>query len=249
VPVSPSSYFICATPRSGSTLLCGLLRSTGIAGRPQSYFRAPDEQRWADRWQIARDSDGTLDYREYVESAMREGRSENGVFGARVMWGTMDEIVVNLTTVYPELAPAVIELLNRAFGPLRFVYLSRRDDVAQAVSWARAEQTGFWQDGDIHAGEPHFDRRQIAGLIATINDHNAAWRRWFRSLAIRPLVVTYEDLVADMVGVTRSILDFLGLPLSDDRMIAPHHHRQADALNDQWITRYRAGPPAVSPHD
>ncbi len=32
------SYLICATPRSGSTLLCGALEGTGIAGRPAEHF-------------------------------------------------------------------------------------------------------------------------------------------------------------------------------------------------------------------
>jgi LPS sulfotransferase NodH len=34
----PSSYLICATPRSGSTLLCAVLGATGVAGRPAEYF-------------------------------------------------------------------------------------------------------------------------------------------------------------------------------------------------------------------
>jgi LPS sulfotransferase NodH len=29
---------VCATPRSGSTLLCALLTGTGVAGRPEEYF-------------------------------------------------------------------------------------------------------------------------------------------------------------------------------------------------------------------
>jgi LPS sulfotransferase NodH len=32
------SYLICATPRSGSTLLCGALEGTGIAGHPEEHF-------------------------------------------------------------------------------------------------------------------------------------------------------------------------------------------------------------------
>src|SRR4028119_1183918 len=32
------SYLICATPRSGSTLLCDALGRTGIAGRPAEHF-------------------------------------------------------------------------------------------------------------------------------------------------------------------------------------------------------------------
>ena len=35
-----TSYLVCATPRSGSTLLCHLLDQTGIAGHPQEYFEA-----------------------------------------------------------------------------------------------------------------------------------------------------------------------------------------------------------------
>src|SRR5688572_2189063 len=41
VDVSPErSYLVCATPRSGSTLLCHLLDQTGVAGRPEEYFEA-----------------------------------------------------------------------------------------------------------------------------------------------------------------------------------------------------------------
>ena len=35
---STKSYLVCATPRSGSTLLCALLEGTGVAGRPKEYF-------------------------------------------------------------------------------------------------------------------------------------------------------------------------------------------------------------------
>jgi LPS sulfotransferase NodH len=37
VPVN--SYFVCGTPRTGSSLLLGLVDSTGVAGHPQAYRR------------------------------------------------------------------------------------------------------------------------------------------------------------------------------------------------------------------
>ncbi len=37
------SYLVCATPRSGSTLLCEALLATGVAGRPREYFEALKE--------------------------------------------------------------------------------------------------------------------------------------------------------------------------------------------------------------
>ncbi len=236
------AYLLCGTPRTGSTLLCDLLRSTDVAGRPESYFRLPDEQAWADRWQLPRNGAGAFDYGDYVRAAVVAGSSPNGVFGARVMWGTLEEIVTKLGTVYPDIAGVDLELLTRAFGRIQFVYLWRDDTVAQAVSWARAEQTRFWQDGDtaLPGHEPRFDFQQIHTLVQTIDEHNAAWRTWFVMFEVQPHLVRYEDLAANPAGVTRAILDFLGLHLSADPVLAPGTRRQADQLNHDWIAQYRA---------
>ena len=95
----PDSYLICATPRTGSSLLCGLLESTGVAGHPESYFRQPDERMWAARWGIARASDGSFSYADYVQAALAAGRTDNGVFAARIMWGTLDEVIGKLARI------------------------------------------------------------------------------------------------------------------------------------------------------
>lgn len=79
------SYLICTTPRTGSTLLCGLLASTTVAGQPESYFREPDEQLWADRWDLARSSDGAFERADFVRAALAAGSTDNGVFAARIM--------------------------------------------------------------------------------------------------------------------------------------------------------------------
>jgi LPS sulfotransferase NodH len=69
-----------------------------------------------------------------------------------------------------------------------------------------------------------------------------AWQDWFASVGIRPHPVRYEELDADPAGVTRDILDFLGLELPPGHEILARHRRLADGLNTQWIDRYRAGP-------
>ena len=234
------SYLICATPRTGSSLLSGLLESTGLAGRPESYFRRQDEQSWVARWGVAR-SDGTFNYGAYIEGALVAGRTGNGVFAARVMWGTLDEVIDKLGTLYPELARRDIDLLQRAFGRTEFVYLHRRDVVAQAVSWLRAEQTGVWvADRDEPHGEPRFDRDKITEFVRTIDDHNAAWQQWFAGVGVEPFTVIYEDLDADPVGVTRGVLDALRLDLPLGRPVQTDHRRLADQLNAEWVDRYRA---------
>ena len=240
------AYFICATPRTGSSLLLGLLESTGIAGRPEAYFREPDEQLWADRWGLSPTDNDRVEYGDYVRAALAAGRTDNGVFGAKLMWGTLDEVVEKLAAVYPDDAGpgADLTLLTRAFGQIRFVHLRREDAVAQAVSWLRAEQTGTWYIGDSTPGagarEPRFDALGIQRYAECISQHNAAWEQWFSSFAIEPFVVHYEELCADLVGVTRGVLDFLEIDLPAGRDIVARHQRQRDELSDQWIERFKA---------
>ena len=243
------TYFICATPRTGSSLLLGLLDSTGVAGHPQAYFRSPDEVAWAERWGIARTPQGALDYGDFVRAALAAGRTGNGVFGAKLMWGTHAELTGRLAVLHPELAGDELRLLEREFGKrVRFVQLRRDDTLAQAVSWLRAEQTGVWFVGgrgeigggqDPDGSEPAFDRDALTRIMRTIEEHNAGWERWFEGHGIQPYRIRYEDLSADPAAVTHGILDHLGLALPAGRQIAPSHQRQADRLNEEWIARYR----------
>ncbi|WDZ83345.1 Stf0 family sulfotransferase [Micromonospora cathayae] len=245
------AYFVCGVPRTGSSVLLGLLESTGVAGRPQAYFRVPDEPSWAQRWRVARTADGRIDYADFVRAALAAGRTGNGVFGAKLMWGTLDHLVDRLGTVHPDLAGRDLRLLERAFGRTRFVHLTRDDVVAQAVSWARAEQTGVWYDGgngEISGSRgndrtPTYDAGQIRHLVDTIGAHNAAWEAWYAAHGVQPYRVRYEDLAVDLTGVTLGILDHLGLTLPADRTVTPVHRRQADDLNRAWITRYRSEQP------
>jgi hypothetical protein len=96
------------------------------------------------------------------------------------MWGTMERIVDGLDESPPR---RDLDVLVDALGPLRMVHLGRDDVVGQAVSWARAEQTGYWQEGDRSAALARFDFGQVADLVRTIREHNAAWSTWFAEQA------------------------------------------------------------------
>lgn len=242
------SYFICATPRTGSSLLLGLLDSTGVCGHPQAYFRAPDEPLWADRWQLPRTADGGYDYADYLRAARTAGSTPNGMFGAKLMWGTLDELVDKLNAVHPGLGEDDVALLDQAFGHTDFIYLRREDALAQAVSWLRAEQTDTWfigGNGEISGNgrkkqHPGFDAVAIRRFLHLIEEHNTAWEAWFTSQGIQPHRVSYEDLDGDMVTTTHGILTFLGVHAPETPVITARHRRQADELNRQWIKRFQA---------
>ena len=166
-----SSYLVCATPRSGSTLLCHLLAATGVAGRPEEYFEAlrhsglprrPHEYfnpgRHADiveRLAFREMPDGPLpepsplwvsdDYGPYLASAIERGTTANGVFGAKLMWGYLPDFATLLRTIDGYADLPVPQMLARAFPNLRYVRVSRDDKVRQAVSLWKAVQTQAWR--------------------------------------------------------------------------------------------------------
>jgi LPS sulfotransferase NodH len=239
------AYLLCSTPRTGSTLLCGLLESTGVAGHPASYFRRPDQDAFAAQWVIPSPSDAGSGYADFLEAALAAGTTDNGVFGARIMWGTLDELVGRLCTVFPDIAGDDLDLLNHAFARPRFVYLRRHDVLGQAVSLLRAEQTDVWHNADgsepqQRRQDPLYDFERIRKMIRTLEEDNTAWREWFAAAGVRPYAVVYEDLEADQEAATRGILEFLELELPPGQTIVGRHKRLRDQLSAEWVERYRA---------
>ncbi len=232
----PRSYVLCGTPRTGSTLLCSLLYSTGVLGRPESYFREPDEIAWATRFGLATEGGHVRDYRAFVNAALSVGTSSNGVFGVRIMWGSLERVMEGLGQV-PGKSDLLI--LEEALGPLTFVHLRREDIAAQAVSWCRAEQTGYWQQGDVVSQEPHQDIAQMRLLMETIREHDAAWQAWFGAQRVEPHTVTYEQLVGDRRRVIQGIAAKLAVELPSGWRPQSPHRMQAGELNRAWADALR----------
>ena len=246
------SYLICATPRSGSTLLCGLLESSGVAGHPASYFNREGLNGYADDWRIARPRDGQID-EAFVRAALTAGKTSNGVFGGRIMAETLPELISGLAAAASRPAVTDVDLLSAQLGRLRFVHLRRRDVVAQAVSWAKSLQTHFWHPGEAVAPggqDPHYDEELIGRLVATIERSEADWTVWFAAHSIVPCEVTYEELAADPPRTAQEVLDYLGLDVPPDRQLVVGHRRQADQLNADGSGHWAVGLlHRLQPHD
>ena len=175
------SWLLCATPRSGSTLLCGLLESSGIAGHPASYFNRRGLHDYAADWRVARPVGGRIDST-YVQAALAAGRTPNGVFGGRLMAESRPELLADLAAATDQTPASELGLLSNYFGRLRFVHLRRIDAVAQAVSWAKSLQTHFWHPGEQitpGAEDAHYDEELIERLVNTIDRFEADWSSWF----------------------------------------------------------------------
>jgi LPS sulfotransferase NodH len=227
------SVFICTVPRTGSQLLAHLLWRSGAVGFPNEWF-------WRDVMACARAAWGTTTWSEYLGRVLEEGTSATGVFAAKVMWGYMHELLVDLRRLRQYDADD-LAVLRSFFPDPRFVWLRRTDFVAQAVSFAKATQTSQWTAYQSATAEAKFDFQQIEDLYRVVRAHDRDWRRWFAAHGIEPYRVVYEELAAAPEQIGREVLAALGLELQPGGSLdaPPELTPQADAVNAAWSARYR----------
>ena len=231
-------YVIASTPRTGSNLLSRALWDTGRAGAPKEYLNPMQLRDWevrlgsplsrlrhlplrgpllvlVHRWDRPRLA-AHLD-------RVRARRTSNGWFGLKLHHHHLRRWD-----------------LGDALEGARWVHLRREDRVAQAVSWARALQTGQWAAHQRPWLPPRYDRRWVDGALRRIEEGEAGWARYFASRRIEPLSLTYEQVTSDLGGAVRAVLRHLGVT---EVVAAPPAGltRQADALSEEWARRYRLG--------
>jgi LPS sulfotransferase NodH len=227
-----SGLIVCATQRSGSTLLCELLKATGVAGVPNEYFQHFKASGIADqpRQYLAGLSDpavlsllppldpGVAETSFDFDAVRRAGTTPNGVFSAKIMWSHTPDLWVRLGE----------RSLEDVFGPLRYVQVVRRDKVAQAVSLWTAIQTQAWRSGDSPVAEPVYSFAAIKHLTEWLAAGERGWTEWLRGRS--PDVVVYEDFARDP-GPTIEILAGVKAPPSPLL-------RQSGSRSSAWAARF-----------
>jgi len=183
------------------------------------------------------------DFEALLEDALREGTTENGVLGTKIMWAYFRDFVRlarrtrGLEDVRPcDVPGAVLPNLRR------FVWIRRRDTTRQAVSLWKALQTQQWRrDSDEDLGEQglRFSFAAVNHLKLRIDEHNAAWQGFCDGCREEPLKVVYEDLVEDYEGTVLRLLDGIGIPIPENFAVEePRMKRQADELSEEWVRLY-----------
>jgi trehalose 2-sulfotransferase len=254
------SYFVCATQRSGSTLLCELLKGSDVAGVPDEFFEAlrstgrprQPRQYFADPAQadiaerLAPTEPGRPEqpgeFEGWFTYAVQRGTSRNGVFGAKMMWNYFDDFRSRVKEL-PGLSDATFnEALDAVFPQLRIVFVRRRDKVAQAVSLWKAIQTQQWRNEDEFSRggrSAEYDYSAIKHLVNELHHWDARWEDWFYSTGREPIRVIYEEFVDSRAATVGRVVDALGIdPREPESELGPMR-RQADNLSHDWVSRFR----------
>lgn len=249
------SYLVCATPRSGSTLLCEMLAATGRAGQPLEHF------------EVLRHSGLPRQPREYFDDAdpidvpdhlaplepgepesepaqtwwartLTAGLSDNDVWGGKLMWGHVEDFLSRVRELDGLTGASLETALRALLGEPKLVYVARQDKISQAVSLWRAVQTQAWRSngGRPSRDESRYEFGAIDHLVARLEDHDRAWRSWFAGSGFAPLDLSYESLEDDPRACVASVLRALELP--DEDVPTPPTARQRDERSEEWVARY-----------
>lgn len=258
-------YIVAATPRSGSTLLCELLKGSGVAGQPNEDFqalRATSRSRQPRQYfegidapfvdKLAPFDPGTPETDEQFAAALAASKqastTPNGVYGTKVMWGYFDDLSERLATLPGLEGASRTEALSTTFPALRFVQILRGDKVGQAISLWTAVQTLSWRDegdgkhdGAFHAVEPFYDFAAIDHLVQLQTSHEEAWTAWLDAHDFPVYRVRYEELAEAPQQHVREVIEWLGVPGGEEAHVpAPKMRKQSNGRSAEWADRYRA---------
>lgn len=217
------SYIIASSARSGSNFLSWQLWNSGVLGAPCEYLNPNFEMHMMmNRLKASSPAD-------YLAKLLVCRTSSNGIFGLKAHFHNFEAFLKDY--------PAFLERL----APVSFIYISREDKVAQAVSMAKAYQTAAWTSTmKGNQGASRYDRALIAKCLKEIEQQETNWLTWFEAQHVEPFKVTYEELSADTASVVADIVAFLDA--QDDKpeeIIVPAGEKQGDQTNVEWIERFK----------
>jgi len=252
------SYLVCATQRSGSTLLCELLKGTEVAGvpdeffeglrgtglprQPREYFTDPEFADIAER--LAPLDPGRPEeqgeFAGWFSYVLQRGTTHNGVFGAKMMWNYFDDFRARIGELPEAQGLTFNEALDEIFPDLHIIFVRRRDKVAQAVSLWRAIQTQQWrkEESTDDIPEVDYDYRALKHLVTELHRWDAAWEDWFHATGREPIRVIYEEFAETRAATVGRVLDALGIDPPEPSDRGPMT-RQADDVSRDWVTRFR----------
>lgn len=259
------SYLVCATQRSGSTMLCELLRATAVAGvpdeyferlratglprQPRQYFDDPSTEAIAARLPppVPGRPEVPGEFEAWFRYVLQRATTPNGVFGAKMMWNYFEDFRERMAEL-PDLSGLTFnEQLTAVFPRLKIIFIRRRDKVAQAVSLWRAIQTQQWRTesesdsaADISGttADIAYDYEAIEFLRNELHHWDDRWEDWFHATGREPIRVFYDEFTVSRAATIGRVLDVLGVDPPEPEGKKPIQ-RQADELSRDWVARFR----------
>ncbi len=192
--------------------------------------------RWKEKWK----TEGTEKYLSHLKN---ETQSKNGIWGVKVMMQYFDDIYQLLSEVPETRHVGRYEILEETFGELKYVWMTRGDKAAQAVSLHKAYQNFIWTvecDEDLpKEDELVFDFEEIDRIYSEIEKNEIEWRAYFQAVEKQPYIVKYEDLIENYETVVNGVLKHIGIDFQfQGRLQDSQLRKQSNRLSESWKQSY-----------
>jgi LPS sulfotransferase NodH len=115
------TYVIASTPRTGSSLLCAGLSSTGVAGKPAEHVLP-----------------SLVPVSTQIAESIASTTTPNGIYGIKLQWHQFAYAVRQLRRGDAHSTSTPAQLIDRYLHEPIWFHLYRQDTAAQALSYYRA---------------------------------------------------------------------------------------------------------------
>ncbi len=236
--MNPLSIIVCGTPRSGSYYLLDLMHRYGL---PMGDEWLTPFHQGSRKWQYGQKS--SLPYIEYLRMISdRERRS--GLFVLKLLAPQFPEFKRELMAMEAPSETTLSKRIESIFPNPRYIYLTREDKIAQAVSHVKARQTRHWvkraKNDAADEARPVYSYLAVAKQLADRERNEERWEEFFREERLDVFRIVFDSLLKDPESHMRSLFSWLGIeplePVAEKGK--PHFRKMADSLNDDWITRF-----------
>jgi LPS sulfotransferase NodH len=234
------SYTIWFSQRTGSTVLCKALESTGIAGKPNEWLHTGDRD-LLEHYQV--DS-----YENLQAHLWHLGSTSNGVCGLKFSFhepyfSQLLDTLGRFPGCPQDKFPRAVAW-EHAFPHSRHIFMTRRNKVRLAVSWWKAIKTQEWHREQGGSGPSvdltdAYSYEAINHLYCEATMREAGIQEFFSEANIVPLTVVYEDFVQEYERTVKRVLDFLDLDTTSVMIAPPYYARTADKVSEDWVARFR----------
>jgi trehalose 2-sulfotransferase len=210
---------LLSTPRSGSTLLCELLRLNHGCVAHEYFQPFQYMQILAQRWGCI--TAGTLDAAAYARALARHRTLPNGWLGINVH-GTHLKYFAGAQEHFPGVR-------------FHYVRLVRRDQIAQAVSYEIAQQSQQWSSEFEARSHAQYSYSGIARKLRAIQHQDVLIQSYLQARGVQFRTITYEEMVADLEGTLRS---FACIPEDRELDLESSLRCQSDEESIRWKHRF-----------
>ncbi|MDP2901795.1 MAG: Stf0 family sulfotransferase [Methylovulum sp.] len=227
LPEPRSRYIIAITPRSGSTYLCDMMMKTKRLGTPQEVLGQLSINN-----RLKNIPGRTPD--EYIRNAIRVKRTANDVSGLKASWFQFQNFMEAMDD-------------QSYLAGFKYIYLTRRDLFAQAVSLYKATASSVFHTNKQHSEEElsqlnalEYDYDMIKNWYGHIAAQEKGWQQYFYNKRIFPLCITYEDIEDDILTVLKRIATYVAVNPENIAISAEPSvfKRISDSRNADWSNRF-----------